>query len=239
MSVVESATVLRNAHTASPTGKSHLTALLPAFLEAHSLRSASLSLDDLYSTHADLEGIAAAHPANRLLQGRGQPGTHDMKLGTTCLEALQRANEPSSKGQKIQLPVFDKSRYGGAGDRSEEVVVAEGPLDVVIFEGWMAGFGPLSPTELHSRYQEASKDPAAYAAAHLDYEKPFFLEHREGDLAYINEGLRAYRESIWSYLDCFVQLKPVKMSYVWDWRLQVGPSASGSVDWSAKSKLDC
>lgn len=206
-----------------PTGKSHLTALIPAYLEAapHSLRLASLSLDDLYSTHTTLESLASTHPNNKLVHGRGQPGTHDLTLGTTCLDAFRRANEPERQGKKIELPVYDKSLFGGQGDRTEEVVLAEGPLDVVVFEGWMAGFGPLSKEELSKRYEEALKDPAEYGKKHLDYETAFFLAHKKEDLAFINEELVKYHESIWSYLDCFVQLKPVEMNYVWEWRLQV------------------
>lgn len=210
----------------SPTGKSHLTALLPGYLESapHSLRLASLSLDDIYSPHAVLSSLAASHPTNKLVHGRGQPGTHDLPLGTSCLEALKRANEPASLGNKIRLPVFDKSRFNGEGDRSEEVVVAEGPLDVVVFEGWMAGFGPLPPEELSKRYAEASQDPQAYGKAHLDYATPFFLAHKEEDLAFINQQLRQYHTTVWSYIDAFVQLKPVEMNYVWEWRLQVSSS---------------
>lgn len=211
------------------TGKSHLTALLPHYLHSgHGLRLASLSLDDIYSTHGDLVELASLHPTNRLVQGRGQPGTHDLELGASCLEALRRANEPESQGNKIQLPIFDKSRYGGEGDRIEETVVAEGPIDVVIFEGWAAGFGALSPKELSKRYQEAKTDPQHFASFHLDYPEPFFLEHREEDLAFINKELRGYDDTLWKYLDCFVQLKPVKMSYVWEWRLQVSSLGVGS-----------
>ncbi|ORY54886.1 hypothetical protein BCR35DRAFT_296628 [Leucosporidium creatinivorum] len=202
-------------------GKSHLTALLPHYLETgHALRLASLSLDDIYSTHDDLASLASLHPTNRLVHGRGQPGTHDLQLGANCLEALRTANEPGSQGKQIKLPIFDKSKYGGEGDRSEEVVVAEGPLDVVIFEGWAAGFGALSSKELSQRYQEAKTDPQAFASSNLDYPEPFFLEHREDDLAFVNEQLRGYSAMLWRFIDCFVQLKPVKMSYVWEWRLQ-------------------
>lgn len=187
----------------------------------HSLRLASLSLDDIYSNRASLVSLAEQHPHNKLVHGRGQPGTHDLQLGTSCLAALKRANEPAERDTKIRLPIFDKSRFDGQGDRSDEVVIAEGPLDVVVFEGWMAGFGPLSEEELHRRYQEAKADPRAYGKQHLDYEQPFFLAHEEEHLAFVNRQLRQYHDTVWSYLDCFVQLKPVEMNYVWEWRLQV------------------
>ncbi|ORY88417.1 P-loop containing nucleoside triphosphate hydrolase protein [Leucosporidium creatinivorum] len=205
-------------------GKSHLTALLPAFLQAapHSLRTATLSLDDLYSNHQTLVDLAKAHPTNKMLSGRGQPGTHDLKLGEACLVALRRANEvqEGKQKEKIELPVYDKSRFGGQGDRSEEKVVVQGPFDVVIFEGWATGFGSLEKAELEKRYTEAQADPEAYGKKHLDYDRPTFLAHGLEDLLFINEELKKYEKGIWSCLQCFVQLKPEEMNYVWEWRLQ-------------------
>ncbi|KAM0756323.1 P-loop containing nucleoside triphosphate hydrolase protein [Meredithblackwellia eburnea MCA 4105] len=201
-------------------GKSHLTSLLPAYLEAppHSLRLGSLSLDDIYSDHKTLSALAATNPTNGLIQGRGQPGTHDLPLGESCLKAFSSSNLNPSK--PIKLPVYDKSRFGGQGDRSEEVVTVQGPLDVVIFEGWMLGFGPLADTELSWRCAEVAKDPKAYGDTHLDYSPPFFAQHDELSLTFINKELRKYVAGLWSYLDCMVQLKPVQMNYIWEWRLQ-------------------
>lgn len=212
------------AHLCAHAGKSHLTALLPAYLEAapHSLRLASLSLDDLYSNHDTLQALARRLPENKLVHGRGQPGTHDLPLGLHCMEALKHANERGSA--PIELPVYDKSRFAGQGDRSEAKVVVQGPIDVVVFEGWMTGFGSLPREDLERRYTEALADPDSYGRDHLDYDRPTFLQHRLEDLLYINDELQKYQDGLWSYLDCFVQLKPEEMNYVWDWRLQ----ASGS-----------
>ncbi|KAI5480164.1 hypothetical protein MNV49_001490 [Pseudohyphozyma bogoriensis] len=203
-------------------GKSHLTALLPAALCAspHSLRVASLSLDDLYSPHATLTSLAEAHPTNKLIQGRGQPGTHDLALAKATFDKLRNANESEAEGVEISLPVYDKSRFGGRGDRSEEVVKVTGPFDVVIFEGWMNGFYPIGSSSLASKYAAASKDPKAYAKEHLGYDEPFFLAHKEADLEFVDAELGKYCEGLWSFVDCFVQLKPVEMNYVWQWRLQ-------------------
>lgn len=222
-------------------GKSHLTALLPAFLAAvpYSLRLASLSLDDLYSTHATLRDLAKSQPANKLVQGRGQPGTHDLALGEQCMAALKSINDRGSSDEKdkrrrVDLPVYDKSRFGGQGDRSDQVVAVEGPIDVVVFEGWMTGFGSLSDEDLARRYDEAKRDPAAYARRHLDYDRPTFIEHELEHLRFVNDELKQYERGIWSYLDCFVQLKPEEMSFVWDWRLQVRTRAWSPADFRSR-----
>jgi D-glycerate 3-kinase len=60
----------------------------------------------------------------------------------------------------ICIPRYNKSAYEGKGDRAEEDTWIEGPLDLVIVEGWMLGFQPVEkPTpemekvnELLSKY---------------------------------------------------------------------------------------
>ena len=118
--------------------------------------------------------------------------------------------------------MYDKSRFGGQGDRTAETVAVTGPLDLVIFEGWMAGFFHLSPSRLSERWRDAKDDPVHWASEHLDYPAPaFFLSHKEKDLLEVNDLLKPYVHTIWKQLDCFVQLAPVDMSFVWKWRLQV------------------
>ncbi len=109
-------------------GKSTLTALLAWLLEARSLRTATLSIDDLYLTRAARERLAIEiHP---LLRTRGVPGTHDPTLGLSVLDALARP-EP------VALPRFDKA----VDDRAptSDWPVFEGPADVVLLEGWCVG----------------------------------------------------------------------------------------------------
>lgn len=45
----------------------------------------------------------------------------------------------------MAVPRYDKSLRGGYGDRAPKDTwpVLEGPLQVVLFEGWMLGFKPL------------------------------------------------------------------------------------------------
>lgn len=203
-------------------GKSFLTSLLPEVLSSppHNLRLAALSLDDLYLPHTELTQLAKDYPDNKLLHGRGQPGTHDLPLGHKCLEALSTIN--TSRGT-AELPVYDKSKFSGKGDRSSEVVKVEAPIDIVIFEGWATGFYSISEDDLRTAYEQAKKDPKKYAHARYGYDDPFFLSHDVQSLLQINDKLKEYEQLLWKYIDCFIQLQPQSMSYVWKWRLEVSP----------------
>lgn len=193
---------------------------MPEVLSAppHNLRLSALSLDDLYLPHSELSQLAQDYPENKLLHGRGQPGTHDIPLGHKCLEALANIN---SSRATVELPIYDKSKFSGKGDRSAEVVKVEAPIDIVIFEGWATGFYSISEDELRSVYEQAQKDPKKYAQGRYGYDDPFFLSHDVKSLLQINDKLREYEQLMWKYIDCFIQLSPESMSYVWKWRLEV------------------
>jgi len=112
----------------------------------------------LYLPHKQQEALAKSHPSNPLVQHRGQPSTHDVKLGTELFEALL------SRKPNIKIPSYDKSAFSGSGDRrpgSEwETINAEGqpPVDVVIFEGWCVGFRALSDAEAEQKWKAAKAE---------------------------------------------------------------------------------
>jgi D-glycerate 3-kinase len=145
----------------------------------------TLSLDDLYLTHADQVALAAAHPDNPLLQHRGQPSTHDLALGEKVFSSL-RAKQPTA------IPQYDKSAFSGQGDRVPEsqweVVNREGQenIKVVIFEGWCVGFRPLDETTLKEKWEAAvqKKNEGKYDGrlGHVKLE----------DVRTINEALKRY-----------------------------------------------
>lgn len=116
--------------------------------------------------------------------------------------------------------MYDKSKYSGKGDRSEKIVQVKAPIDLVVFEGWCTGFHSVPLDHLAQLYKEARTDTRGFANRHLDYEEPFFLQHQLEHLEQVNGMLKQYEEHLWKYLDCFVQLKPENMGYVWKWRLQ-------------------
>jgi len=120
---------------AQGSGKSTLCRFLEPLLAEHGLRAVTLSLDDLYLTRAERQEIAGDH--HSLFATRGVPGTHDVELGMALLDHLLA-------GKPADLPQFDKA----ADDRSREMLRIEGPVDVVLFEGWCVGAAPQSADAL-------------------------------------------------------------------------------------------
>ena len=62
-----------------------------------------------------------------------------MELGVKTLQNLINLSE---NGKTIKVPQYDKSKFGGRGDRATEDKWKdiEGKIDLVIVEGWMLGY---------------------------------------------------------------------------------------------------
>ncbi|EJD08061.1 P-loop containing nucleoside triphosphate hydrolase protein [Fomitiporia mediterranea MF3/22] len=211
-------------------GKTFLTSHLHKALSAppHNLSVAVLSIDDLYLPHDGLVHVARTHPNNRLLAGRGQPGTHDVPLGTRLLEELSAINDnlylSSESGgsekdgadrKEVRFPFFDKSLYDGEGDRvADGGPIVRPPLDVVLFEGWCVGFCPTNPDEIRRRFAQHMPDLEGI----LDLQAVF----KEEDIFQINQNLWDYTKW-WEFFDVFIQVKPpdsTPYSLIYKWRLQ-------------------
>lgn len=182
-------------------GKSYLATHLRSLLQEppHSLRVAVLSIDDLYFPHKDLVLLAASNSENLLLNGRGQPGTHDVDLGVQILSGLKTGS------RTIELPRFDKSLHSGKGDRlpidgTGTLVVQPPQLDVVIFEGWCVGFHPISDEELLSRWS------GVWESERQKLKLGFDQVCRLADVKTINDNLKQYLR-LWSFFDVFVQVE--------------------------------
>ncbi|EJT96729.1 P-loop containing nucleoside triphosphate hydrolase protein [Dacryopinax primogenitus] len=190
-------------------GKTFLCTSLASLLRSqHNLRVAVLSIDDLYLPHAGLKKLAREHPENPLLTGRGQPGTHDLDLGVGIFRALRRAQEHNT----TILPVFDKSLFGGEGDRAFEGIPVLGKVDVVLVEGWCTGFYPLSDEELDQRF-----------VTYSSWKGPKIPEHRIQDVREINDFLKLYAVEWWIAFSVFIQVSSLLteyIAYVHEWRLQ-------------------
>jgi D-glycerate 3-kinase len=121
-------------------GKSTLARKLVARLGQLGRRAAAISIDDFYLTHAEQQALAQAHIDNPYLKYRGYPGTHDLELGRATLEALRALDSD----RRLRLPAYDKSAHQGRGDRlpTSSWPEVQGPLDLVLVEGWMLGFLP-------------------------------------------------------------------------------------------------
>jgi D-glycerate 3-kinase len=116
-------------------GKSTLAA---AIVRELGPRAVTLSVDDVYLPRAEQLALAARHPDAPVFRDRGYPGTHDVDLGVAVLEGLSHLGE----GQHFAIPSYDKGAHAGRGDRRPRALwpVVAGPIDVVVFEGWMLGF---------------------------------------------------------------------------------------------------
>ncbi|KAJ7564277.1 hypothetical protein O6H91_02G010900 [Diphasiastrum complanatum] len=128
-------------------GKTTLVDALEYLFNATGSRAASVSIDDFYLTAADQEKLAAENAGNALLEFRGNAGTHDLQLGTEALKSLRGL---TSAEAKTKIPHYEKSSHHGHGDRANPSTWREvqGPLEVLLFEGWMLGFEPREDPKL-------------------------------------------------------------------------------------------
>lgn len=172
------------------TGKTTLGSVLNLILQQLGYNSLSLSIDDLYLTYAERQQLKQKDPR---LVWRGPPGTHDVQLGLTVLQQLRDGKGP------VAIPRFDKSAWGGEGDRAAPEVVQD--IDIVLFEGWFVGVRPLDPGAFTS-------PPSPIVTA--------------GDRQFardMNERLQEYLP-LWEYLDRLLVLYPTDYRLSKEWRQQ-------------------
>ncbi len=175
------------------TGKTTLAAVLSLILAQLGYRTLSLSLDDLYQTYAERQHLQKQDP--RLIW-RGPPGTHDVELGKQLLDQLRQPNQQ----QSILVPRFDKSAWGGAGDRTTPERV-EG-VDIVLFEGWFVGVRPIDPTVF---------DAPTPAPIQTSADRAFARD--------MNDRLKDYLP-LWERLDRLMVLYPTDYQLSQQWRRQ-------------------
>ncbi|KAJ9122515.1 hypothetical protein QFC22_001944 [Naganishia vaughanmartiniae] len=200
-------------------GKTTVTTALLAVLASppYNLRTAAFSLDDLYLPHDGLVRLRDDNPGNKLLAGRGLPGSHDIELGRTVLQSLYNINQATGSANTVYLPIFDKSLFGGEGDRSTQAIPVESPVDVVLFEGWSVGFCPLEDDELELRYSSAQQE---YRDTARKFDAPAFLRHSLQDLLTVNRLLKTTADALWGFFTVFIQLELASLSQIYYWRLE-------------------
>lgn len=156
-------------------GKSYTTDFVYKYLlekYGGSKRIVQMSIDDFYLTHQEQKEFSERFADNKLLQGRGLPGTHDIPLLSKCVNALITGQE-----SKLTLPLYDKSKFNGEGDRCAEGREVDLPVDIVIFEGWFLGFSPLLER------QKVSANP---------------LLQQSADMVQVNANLFLYKDLLWN-----------------------------------------
>jgi D-glycerate 3-kinase len=190
---------------AQGTGKSTLAAFLAeAGRREAGLRVIALSLDDFYLTRETRSRLARdVHP---LLATRGVPGTHDVGWLAACLDALAVSDE----GRSVRLPVFDK----GTDDRAPESAWrrVEGPVDVILLEGWCIGARPQPPEVLRKPVNDLERD-----------------EDDDGRWrCWVNERLATDYRALFERLDRLVFLQAPDMDCVYRWRLEQEEKITGA-----------
>lgn len=214
-------TLLLGINGAQGTGKSTLSALIAAWLEARDQRVAVLSIDDFYLSRAARRELAdTLHP---LLRSRGVPGTHDVQLLQETLERLKNAGS----GVSVALPRFDKSLDDPLPEQQWPRI--EGPVDLVILEGWCVGVQPQP--------EEALTEPVNELEARED---------REGIWRhYVNRRLAQDYVAVFQRLDALLLLRAPSFEQVYEWRsLQeeklrqvAAPGAPGLMDEAALQRF--
>lgn len=175
------------------TGKTTLAAVLSLILQHFGYRTLAFSLDDLYKTYEQRQRLQQQDP--RLIW-RGPPGTHDLVLGRQVLDQLRQADFKDA----VLVPRFDKSAYGGIGDRIAPEPVTN--IDIVLFEGWFVGVRPL---------EAAVFDAPMPAPINSLGDRLFARE--------LNDKLQDYLP-LWERLDRLLILYPVDYRFSQKWRRQ-------------------
>ncbi|MBE9130199.1 MULTISPECIES: glycerate kinase [unclassified Coleofasciculus] len=175
------------------TGKTTLAVVLKLILAQLGYRTLGFSLDDLYKTYEERQRLQAED--SRLIW-RGPPGTHDVELGLQVLDFL-RSPHPQDA---ILVPRFDKSAWGGAGDRTTPEQVEN--VDIVLFEGWFAGVRSVDPSVFNAQTPEPIQ---------TDADRTFARD--------MNERLKDYLP-LWERLDRLMVLYPSDYRLSLQWRRQ-------------------
>jgi D-glycerate 3-kinase len=173
-------------------GKSTMAVFLKALLENRGLKTAVLSLDDLYLTLPERERLAAdVHP---LLKTRGVPGTHDVGLGHALIDVL------TDGVAEVSMPRFDKAEDTRAPASSWPRVAS--PVDVVLFEGWCVGAIPQDDAALLQPVNVLERDEDAAGVWRR----------------YVNDRLKSDYAGLFGRIDILALLKAPSFEVVYGWR---------------------
>jgi D-glycerate 3-kinase len=178
---------------AQGSGKSTLAAGLAGRFESEGVPTAILSIDDLYRTKAERERLARdVHP---LLRTRGVPGTHDVALGLSVIDAL-------AAGRPAPLPRFDKA----VDDRAPAAhwPVAPAGTRLLILEGWCVGARPQAGDALEAPVNALERE-----------------EDSEGVWRrHVNAALAGPYQALFARLDPLILLAAPGFDIVLRWRIE-------------------
>ncbi|MDN4501124.1 kinase [Alteromonadaceae bacterium BrNp21-10] len=175
-------------------GKSTLSDFLKRYFEVnHGLSVVVMSLDDFYYSREDRNALARnVHP---LLQTRGVPGTHDVSLVKSVLDAL-------ATGVSTTIPRFNKAVDDTAPISHWTQVPHR--VDMVIFEGWCWGVPAQDESNLSEPINELERkqDPQSIWRQ------------------YVNRQVRQLYSHLYQKMNYWIMLKAPSFDCVYQWRLQ-------------------
>jgi len=178
---------------AQGSGKSTIAAATVKLLEQAGRSAMAVSLDDFYLGREARAWLAGQ--VSPLLATRGPPGTHDVAMACAVLDALARPGATS-------LPAFDKATDERRPQAQWRTV--EGPVEVVIFEGWCVGARPQPRTDLARPVNAMEAEEDADGAWR----------------AYVNAQLAGPYQALFGRLDLFALLEPPSFEVVQAWRTE-------------------
>ncbi|WP_126424350.1 kinase [Asticcacaulis excentricus] len=170
-------------------GKSTIAEAVHQDFAERGLRVAVLSLDDLYLPPE--RRPVSVHP---LFATRGVPGTHDVGLGLSVLEALKA-------GEGAALPRFDKATDHPVPRHDWPHITAP---DLILFEGWCVGARPQRESALHTPVNTLERD-----------EDPDGVWR-----AYVNQQLGGAYADLFARIDRLILLAAPGFDVVQGWRSQ-------------------
>lgn len=152
-----------------------------------------LSLDDLYSTRYDR--LKFASKTTEMFSVRGVPGTHDIEMAMILFDRLKSLKE----GEVMRLPCFDKS----TDDRKAVHLWQEvqGPVDVVLFEGWCVGAPPM---------EEGLEHPMNPLEEEMDVDGLWRQT--------MNQKLEQEYKALFSKIDLMVWMQAPNYDVIYSWR---------------------
>ncbi|MFT7235609.1 MAG: D-glycerate 3-kinase [Methylophagaceae bacterium] len=178
---------------AQGSGKSTLSELMVLLFEQYGLSAITVSMDDFYYTRAERRQLAKrVHP---LLQTRGVPGTHDIKLAIDVITKLK------SQQSDVAIPRFDKAQDDRQAEKHWPII---SKVDIVILEGWCLGAKPQPEAALVmpiNRLEEGSDSQGKWRR-------------------YVNKQLASHYPKLFNLIDQTVMLKAPDFECIFNWRLE-------------------
>ena len=185
-------------------GKTTLVNFLTELFHRDGLVCSAVSFDDFYLTGAEQDIISVEHASNPLLQVRGNAGTHDVELGERTLRALLQ------RDPNVAIPRYNKSARNGKGDRYDSSMWFKqtNKSDVVLLEGWMAGFVPTAVSRSGGGGGGGSGGGGGGSG-----------DDARGSLREIDGMLSAY-DAWHQQMDAWVVVEIDELEHVYQWRME-------------------